>query len=88
MVIAKKDDDSVNWRWTKKKKKKERGDRDNDLVPVEKQLNGIEEICNDLLCGRRKKEKEKASIKLRRETHRGPIIDEKWTNTKNVITVR
>lgn len=71
-----------------KKKKKERGDRDNDLVPVEKQLNGIEEICNDLLCGRRKKEKEKASIKLRRETHRGPIIDEKWTNTKNVITVR
>lgn len=66
MVIAKKDDDSVNWRWTKKKKKKERGDRDNDLVPVEKQLNGIEEICNDLLCGRGKKEKEKASI--RRET--------------------
>lgn len=63
MVIAKKDDDSVNWRWTKKK---ERGDRDNDLVPVEKQLNGIEEICNDLLCGRGKKEKEKASI--RRET--------------------
>lgn len=59
MVIAKKDDDSVNWWWTKKK---ERGDRDNDLVPVEKQLNGIEEICNDLLCGRGKKEKEKASI--------------------------
>lgn len=52
-----KDDDSVNWRWTKKrKKKKERGDRDNDLVPVEKQLNGIEEICNDLAAGRGKSE--------------------------------
>lgn len=57
-----KDDDSVNWRWTKKKK-----ERDNDLVPVEKQLNGIEEICNDLVTERGKR-KEKANIKLERET--------------------
>lgn len=47
-----------------KKKKKERGDRDNDLVPVEKQLNGIEEICNDLVTERGKK-KGKSEYKTR-----------------------
>lgn len=47
-----------------KKEKKERGDRDNDLVPVEKQLNGIEQICNDL-AAEREKRKGKSENKTR-----------------------
>lgn len=56
MVIAKKTTIQLIGGGRKKEKKKERGDRDNDLVPVEKQLNGIEEICNDLAAGRGKSE--------------------------------
>lgn len=57
MVIAKKTTiQLIGGGRKKEKKKKERGDRDNDLVPVEKQLNGIEEICNDLAAGRGKSE--------------------------------
>lgn len=53
-----------------KKEKKERGDRDNDLVPVEKQLNGIEQICNDLAAEREKSENKTRTRDVSRSNNR------------------